>query len=383
MAPNIAVTLVLLIGLFERCSSATAAYNVVSFGARGDGNTDSTKAFLRAWSAACSTSVRGAATVYVPRGSFLIKPVVFSGPCRSSRVTGLSVYGGTVDARGHAYWQCRRYGKSCTAGARSVSLFWCNNVVVSGLRSMNSQTMHMAIDNCNNVVVKNVKIRAPSSSPNTDGIHIEASTGVTISGSTIMTGDDCISIGSGSKNLWLERIACGPGHGISIGSLGDNANEDGVQNVTVTSCVFTKTQNGVRIKTWARASNGYATNIVFRNLIMKNVNNPIIIDQKYCPGNQGCPRQSSGVKISRVTYTNIRGTSASKVAMNFYCSSSNPCWGLKLQDIRLTYLNKAATSYCANAGGWSYQEVVSELCTCMNNNSFMTSPPPFVVINYL
>lgn len=150
MAPNIAVTLVLLIGLFERCSSATAAYNVVTFGARGDGNTDSTKAFLRAWSAACSTSVRGAATVYVPRGSFLIKPVVFSGPCRSSRVTfqmdatgtslvapsnywelgnsgtwilfikvtGLSVYGGTVDARGHAYWQCRRYGKSCTAGAR-------------------------------------------------------------------------------------------------------------------------------------------------------------------------------------------------------------------------------------------------------------------------
>lgn len=150
MAPNIAVTLVLLIGLFERCSSATATYNVVSFGARGDGKTDSTKAFLRAWSAACSTSVRGAATVYVPRGSFLIKPVVFSGPCRSSgvtfqmddtgtslvapsnywelgnsgtwilfiKVTGLSVYGGTVDARGHAYWHCKRYGKSCTAGAR-------------------------------------------------------------------------------------------------------------------------------------------------------------------------------------------------------------------------------------------------------------------------
>ncbi|KAL6275073.1 hypothetical protein ACE6H2_025765 [Prunus campanulata] len=319
MAPNIVVTLVLLIGLFQRWSSATAAYNVVSFGARGDGKTDSTKAFLRAWSAACSTSLRGEATVYVPRGSFLIKPVVFSGPCRSSRVTFQMDDTGT------------------------------------------SLTMHMAIDNCKNVVVKNVKITAPSSSPNTDGIHIEASTGVTISGSTIMTGDDCISIGSGSKNLWLEHIACGPGHGISIGSLGDNANEDGVQNVTVTSCVFTKTQNGVRIKTWARASNGYATNIVFRNLIMQNVNNPIIIDQKYCP-NQGCPRQSSGVKISRVTYTNIRGTSASKVAMNFYCSSSNPCWGLKLQDIRLTYLNKAATSYCANAGGSSSGVVIPRSC---------------------
>lgn len=77
----------------------------------------------------------------------------------------------------------------------------------------------------------------------------------------------------------------------SIGSLGASANEDGVQNVTVTNSVFTKTQNGVRIKTWARASNSFVTNISFRNLIMKNVGNPIMIDQKYCPSNQGCPRQ--------------------------------------------------------------------------------------------
>lgn len=80
-------------------------------------------------------------------------------------------------------------------------------------------------------------------------------------------------------------------HACSIGSLGGSVNEDGVQNMTVTSSVFTKTQNGVRIKSWARASNGYARNIVYRNLIMKNVDNPIIIDQKYCPGNQGCPHQ--------------------------------------------------------------------------------------------
>lgn len=97
---------------------------------------------------------------------------------------------------------------------QSVSLFWCSNVVVSGLRTLNSQTMHMAIDHSNNVHVKNVWIRAPSGSPNTDGIHIEASTGITITASTIMTGDDCISLGSGARNVWIERIACGPGHGI-------------------------------------------------------------------------------------------------------------------------------------------------------------------------
>ncbi|KAK9947275.1 hypothetical protein M0R45_002908 [Rubus argutus] len=395
MAPNsVVITFLIALPLLFESSQATgdATYNVVSYGARGDGKTDSTKAFLRAWSSACSSATT-TSTVYVPRGTFLLKPLVFSGPCRSSRivfqmgaattlvapsnywelgnsgnwilfikVTGLSIYGGTVDARGAEFWHCRRFGKSCTAGARSVSLFWCSNAVVSGLRSMNSQTMHIAIDNSNNILIQNVWIRAPSSSPNTDGIHVEASTGVTISASTIMTGDDCISIGSGSRNLWIERIACGPGHGISIGSLGGSVNEDGVQNVTVTNSVFTKTQNGVRIKSWARASNGYARNIVYRNLIMKNVDNPIIIDQKYCPGNQGCPHQSSGVKISKVTYKNIRGTSGTQVAMNFYCSSSNPCWGVKLQDIRLTYLNRAATSSCANIGGSKSGVVIPRSC---------------------
>lgn len=67
-------------------------------------------------------------------------------------------------------------------------------------------------------------------------------------------------------------------------------NEDGVANITVANSVFTKTQNGVRIKSWARPSGGFATNIMFRNLVMRNVGNPIFIDQNYCPHNV-CPRQ--------------------------------------------------------------------------------------------
>ncbi|GMN36131.1 hypothetical protein TIFTF001_005777 [Ficus carica] len=207
-----------------------------------------------------------------------------------------------------------------------------------------------------------MKIRAPGSSPNTDGIYISSSSAVNISGANIMTGDDCIAVGAGSRNLWMERIKCGPGHGISIGSLGNSVNEEGVQNVTVTSSTLTKTQNGVRIKSWARPSNGFATDIVFRNLIMNNVSNPIIIDQKYCPGNQGCPHQSSSVKISRVTYKNIVGTSATAVAMNLYCSKNNPCKDIKLQDIKLTYHTRPATSVCVDAAGTSTGVVIPRSC---------------------
>ncbi|CAA3033714.1 polygalacturonase-like [Olea europaea subsp. europaea] len=359
--------------------SGATAYSVVRFGAKGDGRTDSTSAFIQAWMQACS-SVRPA-ILSVPRGTFLIRSVTFTGPCRNRiqfaihgklvapdnyyaignsgywiqfhKVSRLSITGGTIDAKGAGFWSCRSRGQSCPQGARSISLQWCNNVLVRGLTSYNSQIMHISINRSNNVKILNVKISAPSGSPNTDGIHVEYSMGVTITDSTIKTGDDCISLGQGSMNVWVEQIGCGPGHGISIGSLGNSFNEGGVQNVTVTNSVFTKTQNGVRLKSWAKPSGGYARNIVFRNLIMRNVGNPIIIDQKYCPNNI-CPHQNSGVRISQVTFLNIKGTSSTQAAMTFRCSSSNPCFGIKLQDIKLTYidrLRRPTLAYCENARG--------------------------------
>ncbi|EYU36660.1 hypothetical protein MIMGU_mgv1a019967mg, partial [Erythranthe guttata] len=365
-------------------------YNVVSFGARGDGRTDSTSAFLRAWTAACNSVTP--ASVSVPRGIFLIRSVSFVGPCKNRilfqisgtlvapdnynvvgnsqfwilfyKVSRLSVVGGIIDAKGSKFWSCRRSGGNCPRGARSISFQWCSNVIVNGLSSFNSQTVHMAINECSNMKIQNMKITAPSGSPNTDGIHIESSRGVTITGCTIRTGDDCISIGPGSMNMYMDNIGCGPGHGISIGSLGNGFNEDGVQNVTVTNSVFTKTQNGVRVKSWARPSGGYAKNLVFKNLIMRNVANPIIIDQRYCPGNS-CPHQSSGVRVSQVTYKNIKGSSSTQAAMTFRCSSTNPCSGIRLQDIKLTYVNtlkRPTVSYCENAGGSTTGAVLPRSC---------------------
>jgi polygalacturonase len=84
----------------------------------------------------------------------------------------------------------------------------------------------------------------------------------------------------------------------SIGSLGWELNEPGVQNVTVKTVTFTGTQNGVRIKSWGRRSNGFVRNIIFQDAIMVNVQNPIVIDQNYCPDNKGCPGQVSLISTS-------------------------------------------------------------------------------------
>lgn len=54
--------------------------------------------------------------------------------------------------------------------------------------SSNSQQMHMAFTACKQIAISNLRIIAPANSPNTDGIHISASTDVEINNSTIRTG---------------------------------------------------------------------------------------------------------------------------------------------------------------------------------------------------
>jgi polygalacturonase len=64
-----------------------------------------------------------------------------------------------------------------------------------------------------------------------------------------------------------------------------------VQNVTVRKTIFIGTQNGLRIKSWARHSNGFVQRVRFLGAVMRNVQNPIVIDQNYCPHNINCPGQ--------------------------------------------------------------------------------------------
>ncbi|XP_038889526.1 exopolygalacturonase-like [Benincasa hispida] len=83
---------------------------------------------------------------------------------------------------------------------------------------------------------------------------------------------------------------------------------------------------------------------------MVNVSNPVIIDQEYCPWNQCNRKVPSKIKISNVSFKNIRGTSATPVAVKLLCSKSIPCEGVEVADINLTYNGSRGpiTSQCAN-----------------------------------
>ncbi|CAH8389937.1 unnamed protein product [Eruca vesicaria subsp. sativa] len=357
---------------FVRVSSQPpTTVSVSDFGAKGDGKIDDTQAFMNAWKKACSSS--GAVNLLVPEGNtYFLKSIRLNGPCKSiltvqifgtlsasqersdykdlskwitfDSVNSLSIDGGatgTVNGNGETWWQnsCKRNeAKVC-----ALTFYNSKNLRVNNLRVRNAQQIQISIEKCSNVQVSNVEVTAPADSPNTDGIHITNTQNIQVSRSIIGTGDDCISIETGSQNVEINDLTCGPGHGISIGSLGDDNSKAFVSGVTVDGAKLSGTDNGVRIKTYQGGS-GTARNIIFQNIQMDNVKNPIIIDQDYCDKSK-CTEQKSAVQVKDVVYRNISGTSASDMAITLNCSKNYPCQGIVLDKVNI----KGGKGSCSNA----------------------------------
>ena len=121
-----------------------ANYNILHFGAKPDGHTDSSKPFLAAWSAACGATKP--ANIHVPAGKYFLTQTTFQGPCKNSaikiyiqgtliapsgfgsstlwvvfeNVDGVSILGGTLDGRGSSFWACKSAGRGCSTDATVV-----------------------------------------------------------------------------------------------------------------------------------------------------------------------------------------------------------------------------------------------------------------------
>ncbi|KAI6671982.1 hypothetical protein NL676_006867 [Syzygium grande] len=321
--------------------------SVDDHGARGDGVSDDTAVIGKVWKLACSLAVPTRILLSAGK-TYLFRSIDFAGPC-GSKVTleiagsivapkdpeaweGLNPHrwiyfhgvkhltlagGGKINGMGWEWWDrsCKTNATNpCHPAPTAVIFHRCKDLIVRNLRVINSQQMHVAFTNCRRVKASNLRVIAPAVSPNTDGIHISASRGVQIEDCIIRTGDDCISIVSNSSRITVRNIICGPGHGISIGSLGKLNSWADVHDVVVDGALVSNTENGLRIKTW-QGGGGSVTNVIFQNVWMENVSHPIIIDQYYCDSFQPCPNQTSAVKVGNIQFLGIRGTSATENAM--------------------------------------------------------------------
>ncbi|WOK96067.1 hypothetical protein Cni_G04774 [Canna indica] len=349
-------------------TSSAALYDVRAFGAVGDGISDDTEAFKAAWDAACQ---EGPGVIVVPRGySFKIRSILFLGPCQSEltlqvdgtiappdgpdewpqntnrkqwlvfyRANGLTLQGsGLIDGKGEKWWNltCKPHQVYIceNISLQALRFFSSSNLAVRGIRVQNSPQFHFRFDNCRNITVDSISISSPALSPNTDGIHVENTDTVRIYNSVIANGDDCVSIGTGSFNVDIRNVTCGPSHGISIGSLGKANSRACVANITVKDSVIRHSDNGARIKTW-QGGLGSVSAVRFENIRMDTVRNPIIIDQYYCDP-KPCKNHTNAVYVSDISYSNIRGTYDTRSPpMHFGCSSTVPCTNITLSGVEL------------------------------------------------
>ncbi|XP_023637620.1 probable polygalacturonase At3g15720 [Capsella rubella] len=321
-------------------------------------------------------------TLLIPSNkTFLLQPLIFQRPCISpsvqvkfdgkivapinkaawlkykllrwvsfTEINGLTIIGsGTIHGRGSSFWEPRM-----SPSKRPTQLHFqrCNDLKIIGITSFNSPKNHISINECKRVTITEIKLVAPHDSPNTDGIDISESSNIDIYDTVIGTGDDCVAINNGSMNINITRMNCGPGHGISVGSLGRDGEQSMVENVQVTNCTFFRTDNGARIKTWPNGK-GYARNILFKSLKFTETKNPIIIDQNYVDKGR-IDVEESAVAISNVTFTDISGTSWFDEIIKLDCSKVTYCKDIVLDKIDIaTTDGNTPIVQCTNVYGKS------------------------------
>ncbi|CAI8589563.1 unnamed protein product [Vicia faba] len=378
---SIAIIISFLYFLANFSAAHSAVLDISKFG--GSPNADITKAFTSAWNEACASI--SAAKIVIPSGTYKMGLLEVKGPCKApvevqvdgtiqappnnadlkgaeqwirfDSIESLTLSGkGVFDGQGAAAWKGASIAwkdKSHGTGSdkRAINIYFaaCTNTLVTGITSKDSKYFHFNVLGCNNITFDGVTIIAPDESPNTDGIHMGRSNGVTITNTNIGTGDDCVSLGDGSKKVTVQNVNCGPGHGISVGSLGKYPNEENVEGFLVKNCTLTKTENGVRIKTWPDTPGKITvTDMHFEDITMNNVMNPVIVDQEYCPWNQCSKKNPSQIKLSKVTFKNIKGTSGTAEGVTIICSSGVPCDGVELNNVDLTFNGAPATAKCSH-----------------------------------
>ena len=197
---------------------------------------------------------------------------------------------GIVDgnAQNGTWWQERKTDP--TARPRLFFFNRCNNIHLHGIYARNAASWQLHPYFSTNIDIIDVEVTAPWDSPNTDAIDPESCDRVDIIGCRLSVGDDCIAIKSGKIEIakrfctsasrhTIRNCLMECGHGaITLGS----EMASGVKQLTVTQCLFRRTDRGLRIKTRrGRGKDAIIDGVLFENLRMEGVRIPIVINMWY------------------------------------------------------------------------------------------------------
>lgn len=201
-----------------------------------------------------------------------------------------------------------------------IQFFQCNNILIEGIKIINSPFWTVNPVFCDNLTIHGVTINNPES-PNTDGINPSSCSNVHISDCHISVGDDCITIKSGRdadgrkwakpcENITITNCTMLSGHGgVVIGS----EMSGGVKKITISNCVFNGTDNGIRLKA-SRGRGGVVEEIRVNNIIMNDIKREaFIFDLFYDKQSQPEPVSERTPVFRNIHISNITGNNVNRV----------------------------------------------------------------------
>lgn len=358
-------------------------FNVTEYGVVGDGVTNNTKAIAKVIELA---EQQGGGIIYFPAGEYVTGTIELksnmtlyldngavilgsdrpedypmitkdilkgynreghSGLIKAFKCENVAIEGyGVVDGRGQNWWSNPKNQHR----PRAIQPILCNNVKIKGITIKNSAMWTVHPICCSNVTIDDISIKNPWNSPNTDGINPESCQNVHISNCTIDVGDDCLTLKSGTEddelqkqypceNIVVTNCTMLNGHGGVV--LGSEMS-GGVRNVTISNCVFSGTDRGIRIKT-RRKRGGSMEDVIISNILMDNVLCPFVINGYYqCGGTDPNdmslfnldknPVSDDTPIIRNINISNIRAKNVTASAAYIYGIPEMPVEGLTLSN---------------------------------------------------
>jgi polygalacturonase len=217
-----------------------------------------------------------------------------------------------------------------------IQPYRCRNILIEGVKIVNSPMWEIHPVLCTNVTVRNVTI--DSHGPNNDGCNPESCRDVLIEGCAFDTGDDCIAIKSGrnndgrrigvpSENIVIRDCRFRDGHGgVTIGS----EISGGARNIFAERCSMESPvlYSALRIKSNA-VRGGVIENVFLRDIEVALVGRAVVdIDLYYEEGRNG----SFLPAIRNISIERMK-VKTCKTALNLVGYEDAPVQNVRLKDV--------------------------------------------------
>ncbi len=244
-------------------------YNVLNFGAKGDGTTLNTQALQKAID---QVADNGGGTLWIPAGTFLTGELVIKSNITLHLDNGAVLLGspniadysktkklisgeniqnfaltgkGIINGNGQAFftpdWQPKDRPEPW------IKILGGENITFRDVKFINAPSHVLDVTNCDGVIFDGITIKNDARAPNTDGLDIRNSRNIRVANCHIETGDDAICLKSSKVKTGEPKYLC--------------------ENIVVTNCIIKSDDAGLKLGT----GSAYLTrNCVFSNCIIQD-----------------------------------------------------------------------------------------------------------------